>query len=94
MTNGEIVLYTSEDGQTSLQLKAEEGTVWLPRSKIAELFQTTPQNVTMHIREIYSSGEVVIESTSKDCLLVQNESERSIKRTVKLYNLRPVKCFI
>lgn len=87
MSNGEIVLYTTEDGQTSIQLRAEEGNVWLTRSEIAELFQTTPQNVTMHIREIYDSGENVLESTSKDYLLVQNEGNRSIKRTVTLYNL-------
>ncbi|MBF8262540.1 MAG: putative DNA-binding protein [Parachlamydiales bacterium] len=85
--NGEIILYTTEDGQTSIQLKTQAETVWLTRTEIAELFQITPQNVTLHIKEIYASKEAEVESTSKDYLLVQNEGARSIQRTVKLYNL-------
>ena len=87
MSNGEIILYTTEDGQTSIQLRAQEGTVWLTRTEIAKLFQTTPQNVTMHVRDIYNSGEAEAKSTSKDSLLVQSEGKRSIERSVKLYNL-------
>ncbi|MGD0665125.1 MAG: virulence RhuM family protein [Rhabdochlamydiaceae bacterium] len=87
MSNGEIILYTTEDGQTSIQLRAQEGTVWLTRTEIADLFQITPQNVTMHVRDIYNSEEAEVASTSKDCLLVQNEGKRSIERSVKLYNL-------
>ena len=78
MSTGEILLYTTEDGQTSIHLKTLEGTIWLTRTEIAELFQITPQNVTMHVRDIYNSGEVEAGSTSKDCLLVQNEGKRSI----------------
>ncbi len=85
--NGEIILYTTEDGQTSIQLKAQGETVWLTRTEIAKLFQITPQNVTIHVKDIYATKEAAIGSTSKDCLLVQNEGERSIQRTVKLYNL-------
>jgi hypothetical protein len=86
MSNGEFILYTTEDGKTSVQLKAQEETVWLTRTEIAELFQITPQNVTLHVKEIYATKEAEIESTSKDYLLVQNEG-RHIRRTVKLYNL-------
>lgn len=87
MADGEIILYTTEDGQTAIQLKAQQGTVWLTRTDIAHLFQITPQNVTMHVRDIYDSGEAEATSTSKDSLLVQNEGKRSIERSVKLYNL-------
>ena len=87
MSHGEIILYTTEDGQTSIQLKAQEETVWLTRTEIAELFQITPQNVTIHVKDIYASKEAEVGSTSKDYLLVQNEGVRSIQRTVKLYNL-------
>jgi len=73
MAHGEIILYTTEDGQTSIQLKAREETVWLTRTEIAELFQITPQNVTMHVKDIYATKEAEIGSTSKDYLLVQNE---------------------
>ncbi|MFV0340224.1 MAG: hypothetical protein ACK5MA_06295 [Parachlamydiaceae bacterium] len=71
MGNGEIILYTAEDGSAAIQLRAEEGSVWLTRTEIAELFQTTPQNITLHIQGVYEDGEVELESTSKDYLLVQ-----------------------
>lgn len=87
MSNGEIILYTTDDGKASVKLRAEEGTVWLTRSEIAELFQTTPQNITLHIQGIYEENEADPDSTSKDYLLVQMEGNRSIQREVKLYNL-------
>jgi len=87
MSNGEFILYTTEDGKTSIQLKTQEETVWLTRTEISELFQITPQNVTIHVKDIYATKEAEIGSTSKDYLLVQNEGGRSIRRTVKLYNL-------
>ncbi len=90
MPNGELILYTTEDGQTSIQLKSQDETVWLTRTEIAELFQITPQNVTMHVKDIYATKEAEIESTSKDYLLVQNEGGRSTRRTVKLYNLNVI----
>nr|AIA13593.1 Virulence protein RhuM family [uncultured bacterium] len=70
-----------------MKLRAEEGTVWLTRSEIAELFQTTPQNITLHIQGIYEENEADPASTSKDYLLVQMEGNRNIQREVKLYNL-------
>ena len=87
MSNGEIILYNTEDGNTSIKLRAQEGTVWLTRTEIADLFQTTPQNITLHIQQIYKEREVESGATSKDCLLVQVEGERTIQREVKLYNL-------
>jgi hypothetical protein len=87
MSNGEIILYNTEDGKASIKLRAEGGTVWLTRTEIADLFQVTPQNVTLHIQEIYEQGETEIEATSKDCLLVQIEGQRRVQREVKLYNL-------
>ena len=70
-----------------LQIEAEEGTVWLTRMEIAELFQTTPQNITLHIQGIYDENEADADSTSKDYLLVRKEGNRNIQREVKLYNL-------
>lgn len=85
--NGEIILYNTEDGTTSIKLKAQDGTVWLTRMEIADLFQTTPQNITLHIQEVYKEGEAESGATSKDYLLVQSEGQRTIQREVKLYNL-------
>jgi hypothetical protein len=90
MGNGEIILYTAEDGSAVIQLRAEEGTVWLTRTEIADLFQTTPQNITLHIQGVCEEGEVDLGSTSKDYLLVQTEGERSVQREVKLYNLNMI----
>lgn len=87
MQNGEIIIYITEDGKASIKLKAEGGTVWLTRMEMADLFQTTPQNITLHIQGVYEENEVDIGSTSKDYLLVQTEGSRKIQREVKLYNL-------
>jgi hypothetical protein len=90
MKNGEIILYTAEDGSAVIQLRAEEGTVWLTRTEIADLFQTTPQNITLHIQGVYEEMEADLESTSKDYLLVQTEGGRRVQREVKLYNLNMI----
>ena len=79
MSNGEIILYTTEDGKASIQLRAEDGTVWLSRIEIASLFQTTPQNITLHIQGIYDESEADSTSTSKDYLLVQTEKKYSTR---------------
>lgn len=87
MSNGEIIVYNTEDGNTSIKLKTKDGSVWLTRMEIADLFQTTPQNITLHIQDVYKENEAEPASTSKDYLLVQLEGQRSIQREVKLYNL-------
>lgn len=87
MASGELLLYTTEDGQTSIQLKAHEGTVWLSQAEIAELFQTTPQNITLHVKAIYQEKELQSEATCKELLQVQSEGARSVRRRIKLYSL-------
>lgn len=87
MSFGELILYTTEDGLTKIQLRAEDGTIWLTQAAIAELFQTTPQNITIHIKSIYSEGELTEEATCKESLQVQNEGTRKITRKLKQYNL-------
>ena len=67
MSNGEIILYTTGDGQTSIQLRAQEGTVWLTQSQIADLFQITKQNVSLHIKKILHTNELS-QSVVKDNL--------------------------
>ncbi len=87
MPNGEIILYQSEDGRSEVQLRAEDGTVWLSQAEMAELFQTSPQNVTQHIRAIYEEGELSENSTCKELLQVRLEGNRDVRRSIKLYNL-------
>lgn len=87
MANGEIVLYTTEDGTASIQLRTKDGTVWLTQAEIAELFQTTPQNITTHLRAIYADNELDEAATCKESLQVQSEGKRTIQRSLKFYNL-------
>lgn len=84
MTFGEIILYTTEDGSTSIQLRAEEGTAWLTQAEIANLFQTSPQNITLHIKSIYAEKELMSESTCKELLQVRLEGDREIHRNLKI----------
>lgn len=84
---GELVIYATEDGAAQFYLRAEGGSVWLSQAELANLFQTTSQNITQHIRAIYADGELQPEATCKQDLQVQSEGARLVRRTLKLYNL-------
>jgi hypothetical protein len=66
MNNSEILLYQTEDGQTKIDVRLEEETVWLSQKQMVELFQTTKQNVSLHIRNIFKEGELDEISVVKD----------------------------
>ena len=83
----EIIIYQSLDGNTKIDVRMESETVWLNQNQMAELFQTTRNNVTMHIKDCYDEGELEESSTSKDFLLVQKEGKRTVSRKIKIYNL-------
>ena len=78
-SRGELILYSTEDGQAKFSLRAEGGTVWLTQAEIATLFQTTPQNITQHVKAIYSEGELTEEATCKSYLHVQPENSKNRK---------------
>lgn len=80
---GEMILYSTEDGQAAIQLRAEEGTVWLTQAQMAELFDTTKQNVSLHMRNILAEGEVG-QSVVKESLIPATDGKRY---RVKTYNL-------
>ncbi|MDA0350443.1 MAG: virulence RhuM family protein [Verrucomicrobia bacterium] len=83
----ELVLYTSDDGRTRLDLRIEGQTVWLTQLEIAELFQTTKHNISIHTKNIFQDGELTREATVKESLTVQIEGKRKVQRTIQLYNL-------
>ena len=87
MKKNEIVLFESKDGKVTLPVSVDVDTVWLSRKQMAELFNVTPQNITMHLKSIYKTGELEESATSKDFLLVQQEGGRDITRSVNCYNL-------
>ena len=90
LQKGEILIYQSEGGDTKIDVYLEGGTVWLSQAIIAELYQTTPQNIIMHTRNIYKEGELDEAATCKKSLQVQIEGNRSVRRTIKFYNLEMI----
>ena len=82
----EILLYQSEDGRTRIQVRLEDETVWLTQADMAELFQTTPQSITLHLKNIFQEGELDEAATCKDFLQVQTEGTRSVRRSRLFYN--------
>lgn len=83
----DLILYTSDDGSTRIDLRVDGGTIWLSQGEIAELFQTSKPNISIHTKNIFDDGELFPEATVKESLTVQTEGKRTVKRTVSLYNL-------
>jgi hypothetical protein len=83
----EIILYQTEDGQTKIEVRMEGETVWLTLNQLAELFQSTKQNISLHIKNIFSEAELQEAATVKEYLTVQQEGNRSVKRALDYYNL-------
>jgi hypothetical protein len=82
----EIEIYQSGDG-VQIEIKFDGDTVWATQKQIAELFQTTPQNITLHLKKVYSEGEIEQDSTCKEYLQVQKEGKRDVERKQLFYNL-------
>jgi hypothetical protein len=85
----DLILYSTDDGKVTLQLRASDGTVWLSQLEIAELFASSKQNVSLHIRNILDEGELS-PATVKESLTVRDEGGRQVKRPVQLYNLNMI----
>ncbi len=84
---GQFLVYEAEDGQIKIDVRLEEETVWLNQQLMAELFQTTKQNISLHIQKIFEEGELVPEATVKKYLTVRREGRRPVKRMLDFYNL-------
>ena len=89
-TKNEILIYNLPDGTSNVEVYLMEDDLWMNQASLAKLFQSSTQNVTMHIRHIYAEGELSETSTCKSNLQVQNEGGRTVKRTIKLYNLKMI----
>lgn len=83
----DVILYTTEDGKTQVDLRLQDGTVWLSQQQIADLFQTSKQNISKHINAIYEDQELDERATVNQQLTVQKEGVREVSRTLTLYNL-------
>lgn len=87
---GGVVVYEGRDGAPALDVRLEGDTVWLSQQQIAELFETTQQNVSLHLRNIYDEGELDAGATHKDFLQVRQEGARTVRRNVAHFNLDAV----
>jgi DNA-binding MarR family transcriptional regulator len=84
--NGELLIYRDDSGG-AIRVLLEGETVWLTQAQIAELYQTTPQNVTQHLKAIYDEGELDEAATCKQYFQVRREGKRDISRRLKHYRL-------
>lgn len=85
--DNDVIIYKTEDGKDSIELHLDNGTVWLTQQELAELFQTTKQNISKHIKAIFSDKELTEEATVNYQLTVQKEGNRTVQRQVAYYNL-------
>ncbi len=84
---GQFLVYQAEDGKLKLDVRFEDESVWLTQQLMADLFQTTKQNISLHIQNIYEEGELDPEATVKEYLTVRSEGSREVKRLLDYYNL-------
>lgn len=83
----EIIIYQPEDAQITIDVKMEDETVWLTQAQIVELFESSKQNISLHINNIFKEEELDFNSTVKENLTVRKEGLRTIQRSVFFYNL-------
>src|SRR3989338_5788394 len=88
--DNQIAFYQSPDGSVNIEVWYAEENIWLTQKKIAELFDTTPQNITQHLKNLYTEAEIEQEATCKDFLQVQSEGGRTIERNIKMYSLEAI----
>ena len=86
----DIILYQTDDGKAKIEVRLVKESAWLTQKMMADLFQTTSQNITIHLKNIYEEGELQEEATCKEFLQVQNEGNRKVERNQKFYNLDAV----
>jgi hypothetical protein len=87
MGNNNILIYQSADGKIAVDTTYEAESLWLSQKLMATLFECTPENILIHIKNIYETAELEESATTKDFLVVQMEGNRDVKRNIKHYNL-------
>ena len=85
--NNNIVIYQTDSGMINIDVKFADETLWLSQQQMADLYDTTKQNISLHIKNIFDKKELSIDSTVKEFLIVQKERNRKVERKVKYYNL-------
>lgn len=75
-----LILYTTEDGKSQIQLRAKDHTVWLSQREMAQLFDVSTDNISLHLKNIYGDGELTREATTEESSVVQIEGGREVRR--------------
>jgi hypothetical protein len=83
----DLIFYTTDDGRSQIKLRAKDQTVWLTQLEMAELFDATKQNISLHLKNLFEEGELDPMATVKESLTVQIEGSREVQRPINLYNL-------
>ena len=87
LEKAQIIVYQTADNSTMLEVRVEEETVWLTQAQMVELFNSTKQNISLHINKIFKEGELKSDATVKEYLTVQMEGKRKIRRRITVYSL-------
>jgi death-on-curing family protein len=82
-----LTIYQAKNGAIELKTDSKAETIWASQKQIAKIFEVTPQNITIHLKQIFADGELIEKATCKDSLQVQKEGGRKVKRQIKEYNL-------
>ena len=86
----DVILYRTDDGKSAIELHLDNGTVWLTQQELAELFQTSKQNISKHIKAIFEDGELSEEATVNYKLTVQNEGNIRATKQRPLVKLKKI----
>ena len=86
-SGGEVVLYESSDGEVRIDVRLENESIWLTQRQMAKLFDTSTDNIGLHLKTVYGEGELAEEATTEDSSVVRLEGSRRVRRTVKHYSL-------
>ena len=90
MNERNLILYTTEDGKSQIELRTKDQTVWISQREMAQLFDVSTDNISLHLKNIFEDGELVREATTEESSVVQIEGERKIQRPLTLYNLEAI----
>lgn len=88
--NNPIEIYQTSDGQTQVEVRFGQETVWLSQAQMAQLFDTSADNISLHLKNIYAEGELDEQATTEDFSVVRTEGSRKVTRQIKHYNLDAV----
>ena len=87
LERSEFLLYSTDSGDVKIDVFLKNENIWLSQKKMSELFGTSTDNIGLHLKNVYADEELQESSTTENCSVVQSEGTRSVRRTVKFYNL-------